>query len=353
MNVARFDPMQPSDDLVQEPKSSAPWASPRLHLLIVALLGVALIGYLLTHIGVRAVLAAAASIGPGGFGLLCALAFVVFAVLGPAWYVLLPRATHPSLPLMIWARMVRDSASEALPFSQVGGMVLGVRAAGLFGMPTRLAVASMIVDVTTELIGQLLYVGFGLLLLLARGAQSAAATTLERSILIGLALVALCGIVFLAMQRRGLGWLSGKLAGRLFPASAAYMSGVGADLRAIHHSPLRLVASACIHFCAWSAAALTTWVAFRLIGERVDISAVIALDSLVYAARSLAFFVPNALGVQEAAYTVLGPLVGIGKEFALAVSLLRRARDIAVGIPILLAYQYFESRRALARRVPS
>ena len=343
--------MQQSGDLTRAPKSSAPSASPRLHLLIVALLGLALIGYLLTHIGLRAVLAAAASIGPGGFGVVCAMAFVVFAVLGPAWYVLLPRATHPSLRVLIWGRMVRDAASEALPFSQVGGMVLGVRATGLFGMPTRLTVASMIVDVTTELVGQLLYVGFGLWLLATYGAQSAAAATLERSILIGIAVMTVCGIGFLAMQRRGLGWLSDKLAGRVFPASAAYMSGVAADLQAIHRSPWRLVASACIHFCAWNAAALATWVAFRLIGQHVTVSAVIALESLVYAARSLAFFVPNALGVQEAAYAVLAPLVGIGQEFALAVSLLRRARDIAVGIPILLVYQFLEGRRALTRRV--
>ena len=343
--------MLPTDDLTQAPQSSAPSASPRLHLLIVAVLGLALIAYLLTHIGLRAVLAAAGSIGPGGFGLLCACAFVVFAVLGPAWYVLLPRAAHPSLRVMIWARMVRDAAAESLPFSQVGGMILGVRAAGLFGMPTQLTVASMIVDVTAELIGQLLYVGLGLLLLLTRGAQSAAGVTLERAILIGLGFGALGGVVFLAIQRRGLGWLSDKLAGRLFPASAAYMSGVAADLREIHRVPLRMLVSACIHFCGWNAAALTTWVALRLIGQRVDISAVIVLESLVYAVRSLAFFVPNALGVQEAAYTVLAPLVGIGKEFALAVSLLRRARDLAVGIPILLVYQFLESRRALARRV--
>jgi putative membrane protein len=343
--------MPDPDDLTEEPKSSAPSAYSRLQLLIVVVLGLALIGYLLRHIGWRAVLAAAGSIGPGGFGVLCLFAFVVFAVLGPAWYVLLPRTTHPSLPVMIWARMVRDAASEALPFSQVGGMVLGVRAAGLCGMPTRLTVASIIVDVTAELIAQLLYVGFGLLLLLTRGTQSAAAASLERGILIGLGVLAGCGIGFLAVQRRGLGWLSGKLAARVFPVSGAYMAGVAADLREIHRSPLRLVLSACIHFCGWNAAALSTWVAFRLIGERVDISAVIALESLIYAARSLAFFVPNALGVQEAAYTVLAPLVGIGKEYALAVSLLRRARDIAVGIPILFVYQLLEARRALARRV--
>lgn len=343
--------MQQSDDLTQEPKSSALRASPRLHLLLVAVLGLALIGYLLTHIGLRAVLAAAASVGAGGFGLLCVITFALFALLGPAWYVLLPRATHPSLTATIWARMVRNAASESLPFSQVGGMILGVRAATLSGMPTRLTVASMIVDVTTELIGQLAYVGVGLLLLLRRGTQSAAAATLERSILIGLALISVGGIAFLVMQRRGLGRLSDMLAGRVFPASAAYMSGVATDLREIHRSPLRVTLSACIHLCGWIAAALISWVALRLIGVRADVSAVIALESLVSAARSVAFFVPNALGVQEAAYAVFGPLVGIGSEFALAVSLLRRAQDLVVGIPILLVYQLLEGRRALARRV--
>lgn len=343
--------MQDPVDLSEEAKSSAPTVSSRLHLLIVVALGVALIGYLVSHIGLHAVLAAAGSIGAGGFGLLCLLAFVVFALVGPAWYVLLPPTTHPSLPVMIWARMVRDAASEALPFSTVGGMILGVRAAGLSGMSTRLVVASVIVDVTAELIAQVLYVGVGLSLLLTRATPSVAAASLERSILIGIGVLSLCGIGLLAAQRRGIGWLSGKLAARVFPASGAHMSGVAADLQEIHRSPLRLVLSTAIHFCAWIAAALSTWVAFRLIGEHVDVSAVIALESLVYAARSLAFFVPNALGVQEAAYTVLAPLVGIGNEFALAVSLLRRARDIAVGIPILLVYQLLEGRRALARRV--
>ncbi len=344
--------MTGADDRIDEPltPSAGRFASPRLRLIVVALLGLAVVGYLLTHIGLRAVLMAAGSIGWNGFGLLCVFAFVVFAVLGPAWYVLLPRATHPSLRLLIWARMVRDAASEALPFSQVGGMILGVRAAALFGMPTRLSVASMIVDVTTELIGHLLYVGFGLLLLLMRGAQSAPAQAFERTALVGLVVVAIGGIAFLAMQRHGLSWISGKLAGRIFPASAAYMSGLAAELREIHRAPLRIALSACIHFCGWTVAALTMWVAFRLIGVRVDISAVISLESLVYAARSLAFFVPNALGVQEAAYTLLAPMVGIGKEYALAVSLLRRARDVAVGIPILLVYQLIEGRRAIERR---
>ena len=88
----------------------------------------------------------------------------------------------------------------------------------------------------------------------------------------------------------------------------------------------------------------------RLIGAQVDLAAVMAIESLVYATRSAAAFIPNALGVQEAAYTILAPLFGVGAEFGLAVSLLKRARDIAVGVPILLIWQAVEGRRALAAR---
>ena len=96
------------------------------------------------------------------------------------------------------------------------------------------------------------------------------------------------------------------------------------------------------------ASAIGAWIAFRLIGARVDLAAVMAIESLVYAARSAAAFIPNALGVQEAAYAVLAPLFGVGAEFGLAVSVLKRARDIAVGAPILLLWQAMEGRRALA-----
>ncbi len=59
----------------------------------------------------------------------------------------------------------------------------------------------------------------------------------------------------------------------------------------------------------------------------------------------------GSLGVQEAAYAVLAPLFGIGAEFGLAVSLLKRARDIAVGVPILAIWQAVEGRRAIMGEV--
>ncbi len=61
-------------------------------------------------------------------------------------------------------------------------------------------------------------------------------------------------------------------------------------------------------------------------------------------ATGLAFAVPNALGVQGAAYTQLTSLVGVGKEIGLAVSLLKRARDIAIGAPIVLIWRTLKAR---------
>jgi hypothetical protein len=52
---------------------------------------------------------------------------------------------------------------------------------------------------------------------------------------------------------------------------------------------------------------------------------------------------------QEAVYAVLAPLFGVGAESGLAISLLKRARDLALGIPILLVWQAVEGQRALSK----
>ena len=83
-------------------------------------------------------------------------------LMGLAWRALLPDAGRSRA---VWARLVRDFGSEALPLSQVGGYVLGARALALAGVPATLAAASTIVDVTLEFVAQLAYTALGLALL--------------------------------------------------------------------------------------------------------------------------------------------------------------------------------------------
>jgi hypothetical protein len=74
---------------------------------------------------------------------------------------------------------------------------------------------------------------------------------------------------------------------------------------------------------------------------------VLAIESLQFAFRNAAFMVPIGLGVQEGAYVLLGPLFGLPAEAALALSLIKRARDSIIGLPMLLSWQFVEIRRPL------
>jgi uncharacterized membrane protein YbhN (UPF0104 family) len=86
----------------------------------------------------------------------------------------------------------------------------------------------------------------------------------------------------------------------------------------------------------------------RFIDAHIDVFSAVAIESLLAALRSAMVFVPSAIGVQEAGYAALAPVFGLGPEIGLAVSLLRRARDVAVGVPVLLIWQAIEGRRAFA-----
>jgi putative membrane protein len=316
---------------------------------IIAALGVALALYLVKYVGFGAVWSAAVAVGWGGFAILCFYSLALFLLLGSAWFVLLPPKSAPRAGVFIWARMVRDSAAEVLPFSQFGGMALGARAAILHGISRARALGSMIVDVTSEMLAQIAYIALGVAMLSARAPHNASAQSMTTVFAIGLALAAVAGGLFLALQRYG-HWMTAKLAARLLPGAAAATATVPAALDEIYRSPARVGFSATLHFAGWLLSAIGTWVAFRLIGVHVDVAAVMAIESLVYVTRTAAFIVPNALGVQEGAYAVLAPLFGVGAEFGLAVSLLKRARDIAIGVPVLLIWQAVEGRRALASR---
>jgi hypothetical protein len=300
----------------------------KLRIVLITGLGLALALYLVMYVGVGAVFSAAIAVGWSGFAILCLYALGVFLLLGCAWYVLLPDSSSTRPWVLVWARMVRDAAAEVLPFSQLGGMLFGVRAAILHGVATSLAFASMIVDVTTEMLAQIIYVALGVVLLSARAPRSSLAVSLTTLFLIGLVLATSAGVLFVAVQRYG-HRITETLAARILPGAVAPTAALAARLDAI-------------------ASAMGTWIAFRLIGAHVDIASALAIESLVYATRSAAAFIPNALGVQEAAYTLLAPLFGIGVESALAVSLLKRARDVAVGAPILVIWQAVEGRRAVA-----
>ena len=61
-------------------------------------------------------------------------------------------------------------------------------------------------------------------------------------------------------------------------------------------------------------------------------------------AVAAAFLVPGALGAQEGGFLLVGTLLSLPAEGALALALTRRVRELAFGIPGILAWQWFEAR---------
>jgi uncharacterized membrane protein YbhN (UPF0104 family) len=107
----------------------------------------------------------------------------------------------------------------------------------------------------------------------------------------------------------------------------------------------RLGLAAVIHCGGWIAGGIAVWIGYRLLGAHVDMVSAMALEGLLSGALAIGFLVPAGIGVQEASYVALGRLFGIPAQVSLSLSLLRRARDIAIGASGLASWQLAEAWR--------
>lgn len=85
-------------------------------------------------------------------------------------------------------------------------------------------------------------------------------------------------------------------------------------------------------------------------GLQTGLWTAIAIQALLEGLRSAKVFIPASLGIQEAGYAALAPVFSLTPEIGLAVSLLRRARDILVAAPVLFFWQIVEARHAAATK---
>jgi putative membrane protein len=312
--------------------------------ILLALIGVGVSLLLLAWFDVGDVWAALLSIGWGGFGLLLALQAGLFVLLATAWCVVMPGV---GLRLLVWGRMVRDAATTCLPFSPVGGYVIGARAITLQGVAWPTAAAGTVVDVTAEIAGQLLFALFGVAVLLLVRPGSGFVGPLAAGVVAALALLVL-GVWQRARVGKLLRGLGARLLGDWFKGQGG-VEQLQLELARLY-DPRRLAAAALVHLSGWFATGLVTWLSLWLLGAHADVLHVLALEALLDALIAAAFLVPGAAGVQEAGYVGIGALFGIPPDLALGVSLLRRGKDLVWGVPILLVWQWRELRRLAVKR---
>ncbi len=304
------------------------------------LLGTVLIGWF----GFGRVITGMRRVGWQDFALIIGWQLALFVVLGLAWDAITPPRESRRPWVFIWARMVRDASTNCLPFSQVGGFVFGARAATLHGVSWSLATASTVVDVTAEFLAQLAFTAIGLGILLARAPNSSLAVPLE----VGLGLAVMAGAALIWLQQGAaplFARLGRRIAGRWFDDAQDRVEVLQAELALIYGHTVRLAIGFVVHLLGWLGTGVAGWITYRALGVPIDFDDALAIEAVLSAMAAMAFLVPVNAGVQEAGYAGLGAIFGVPPELSLGVSLVRRARDLAVGVPILLIWQYFEMQR--------
>jgi putative membrane protein len=321
-----------------------------MKLLPVALIaaGIAAMAALVLHFGAGAVAEALLAVGLAGFASVTLIHIALIAATGLAWQVLLP-GTRPWVA--IWGRFVRDSGSEVLPLSQVGGYVLGTRAIALAGVPATQGTASTIVDVTLEFVGQIAYTAVGLLWLLHLNTVAVA----PQFVVLGLAGTSLLAGACIVAQRRGMRYID-RIASFLGQGwaerTAAGAAALHQALEAIYRRRGAIWLSFLLHFFCWVVSASEICVALWFAGQPLPFGSALVIESMVFAIRSVGFVVPNSVGVQEGAYILMGGAFGLSPEMALALSFLKRARDLAIGLPVIALWQAIEGGRLMRRISP-
>ncbi|MBA2491955.1 MAG: lysylphosphatidylglycerol synthase domain-containing protein [Gammaproteobacteria bacterium] len=293
-------------------------------------------------------------LGEAGWGLAWITVFhlapLLLDVLG--WRALLPRGHGQSLSELVWIRWLGESVNSLFPVAQVGGDLLRVRLLRRGGMSGVPAGASVIVDLTAGMVTLIAFALMGVVLLLWHAGSSDAAAEL----LIGIAVFGVIAGSFVIAQRAGVFLVLARGLERLAQGGGwqSITGGVVAldrEVVALYRDRYAIWSACGWRLAGWVLGAGEVWLALWFLGHPVGLVEALILESLGQAIRSAAFAVPGALGVQESGFILLGGLLGVPPTVALALSLAKRVRELALGLPGILAWQFVEGRHSWRRRI--
>jgi putative membrane protein len=305
------------------------------------LIGIAAVIGIVIWSGIDSVGHAVASVGWGIVAVVMVRVATV-SVAGAGWWLLFPPVRHPDIRTCVLLRFIREAANVLLPMAQVGGDLIGARILTLRGVPGSLAAASIIVDVLLQAATQFLFACLGLAVLIALGASETVAHT--AAVALGIAALMLTGF-YLAQRQAGqriLRWAMSRLSGDRKWRVLGTIDAVYQDLTAIYQSRLKLFTSTLVHLAGWLIGVAEVLVVFACMGTPISLGEALVIESLLHAIRGAAFAIPGALGAQEGGLVLLCAIFGIPPEQAIALSLVKRAADLVLGVPGLFGWQMLE-----------
>ena len=291
----------------------------------------------------------------GWFGILTVIVFhlvqILFSALG--WRVIAGSAVpRPGLRTFIVMRWIREAVNNLLPVAQIGGEFVVARLLQRSGMKLAPAIAATVADLTMEMVTQILFTLLGLVLLL----HSAADGGISGYVISGLVVAVLVAAGFFGAQWLGLasGIEKGLMRfGRSFGWSGtANVSGLHDALIGFYRPPRRVAWAALWQMVSWLLGGVEVCLALHFLQHDVGIIPGLIIESLGQALKAAGFAVPGALGVQEGGYIVICQVFGLSPDIAIALSLMKRLREVGLGVPGLLAWHWAEARPIAVSAAP-
>jgi putative membrane protein len=243
----------------------------------------------------------------------------------------------PELKRLFRIRWIGEAVNGLLPVPHLGE-ILRAKLPHDEGSDLTDSATSVVGDVTIGLATQVVFIATGFAYFALRSGRD----VMFRAALT-IAALTLFGVGFYWAQRTR--WLSRALnAMGQFTGQSQLFD--GSAVRPIEDALHRLyarrgaVATAFVwRLLSWFAGAGEIWLVPYLLGRPIGIGDAITLESLSQGARAVAFIIPGGLGVQDGTLMVLSDQLGLGTELGLVISLVKRFRELALGLPALaLAY---------------
>ena len=267
-----------------------------------------------------------------------------------AWRLLFVQQ-RPAFGHALLAMWMGRAVNNLLPVATIGGEIVKARLVHLRGITGVNAAASVMVDKVIQAMSVALWglVGVCLLVYLTNSSE------LARYAFAGFIILAACSIGFLYAQKAGLLGILASLGGKWIKTAA--WEGITFNAREVdttvadiyRHRP-KIALAVILRTTALLLQTAEVWLACHLLGHPIGILEAVMLKSLTSTLSDIAFIIPNAYGIQEGAYILIGALLALPADVALAVSLALRIRDLALDPAGLLALQRIESKQFFQHR---
>ncbi len=283
-----------------------------------------------------------------GWGVAVAAAFHIVPLMLDAagWRVIFPEGPRPRYWSLVWMRWMGESINNLVPAAQVGGDVVRTRLTGIInGTPKPVAAASVIGNITVNVFAQIVFTLMGFALLIGATRQM----SLAKPALAGAAISILAIGGFYAVQRLGgIRWIArkiSKMVGEGWQSLAYNAEVLDLEIKAVYSRPRDVMICGAWALISWILGAGEIWIAMVALGMKANFIHALIFESMSQGFRTAMFFIPGALGVQEGGYLFVAGLLGIPGHIALALALIRRVRELALGVPGILGWQILEGNR--------